>query len=83
MSPDTGVEWHERDTVQSTIDELLALQRGIDFLLATQTPDGSWPLLSRSTLDGSPGGVIVADHLQRQLVGDSQPSAAGARENWR
>ncbi|MFO0966320.1 MAG: prenyltransferase/squalene oxidase repeat-containing protein [Gemmataceae bacterium] len=84
-----------RMTMQSTIDELLALQRadggwsqtvpdwksdafatgqtlyvlalagltaerpelkrGIDFLVATQKPDGSWPMLSRSTPDGSPG----------------------------
>ena len=84
-----------RETMQSTIDELLALQRadggwsqtvpelksdafatgqtlyvlslagytteraelkrGIDFLVATQMPDGSWPMTSRSTPDGSPG----------------------------
>jgi squalene cyclase len=84
-----------RETMQSTIDELLALQRadggwsqtvpelksdafatgqtlyvlslagytaeqseikrGIDFLVATQTSDGSWPMISRSTADGSPG----------------------------
>lgn len=84
-----------RETLQTTIDELLALQRadggwsqtvpelksdayatgqtlyvlslagysadrpeikrGIDFLVATQTPDGSWPMISRSTPDGSPG----------------------------
>ena len=84
-----------RETMQSTIDELLALQRadggwsqtvpelksdafatgqtlyvlslagytaeqsdikrGIDFLVATQTSDGSWPMISRSTPDGSPG----------------------------
>jgi hypothetical protein len=84
-----------RETMQTTIDELLALQRadggwsqtvpelksdafatgqtlyvlslaghaadrpeirrGIDFLVATQTPDGSWPMISRSTPDGSPG----------------------------
>ena len=84
-----------RETMQSTIDELLALQRadggwsqtvpepksdafatgqtlyvlalagytaeqpeikrGIDFLVATQLPDGSWPMISRSTPDGSPG----------------------------
>ncbi len=84
-----------RDTMQATIDELLALQRadggwsqtvpepksdafatgqtlyalslvgytaerpeiqrGIDFLVATQMPDGSWPMVSRSTPDGSPG----------------------------
>lgn len=84
-----------RETTQSTIDEVLALQRidggwsqtvpeprsdafatgqtlyvlslagytaerpeikrGIDFLVATQLPDGSWPMVSRSTPDGSPG----------------------------
>jgi hypothetical protein len=84
-----------RETMQSTIDELLALQRddggwsqtvpelksdafatgqtlyvlslagytierpeikrGIDFLVATQAADGSWPMISRSTPDGSPG----------------------------
>jgi hypothetical protein len=82
-------------TMQTTIDELLALQRadggwsqtvpelksdafatgqtlyalslvgftaarpeikhGMDFLVATQKPDGSWPMVSRSTPDGSPG----------------------------
>ncbi len=84
-----------RQTMQATIDDLLALQRadggwsqtvpdlksdafatgqtlyvlslagytadqpeikrGIDFLVASQTPDGSWPMISRSTPDGSPG----------------------------
>src|SRR5438477_5501121 len=84
-----------RKTMQTTIDELLALQRsdggwsqtvpelksdafatgqtlyvlslagytakrpdikrGIDFLVATQKADGSWPMISRSTPDGSPG----------------------------
>ncbi len=84
-----------RKTMQTTIDELLALQRadggwsqtvpelksdafatgqtlyvlslagytaerpeikrGMDFLVATQKPDGSGPMLSRSTPDGSPG----------------------------
>lgn len=84
-----------RETIQTTIDELLALQRadggwsqtvpelksdayatgqtlyvlslagytgdrpeikrGIDFLVATQVPDGSWPMISRSSPDGSPG----------------------------
>jgi hypothetical protein len=33
------------------------IKRGIDFLVATQTPDGSWPMISRSTPDGSPGGA--------------------------
>ena len=31
------------------------IKRGIDFLVATQNPDGSWPMISRSTPDGSPG----------------------------
>src|SRR5580693_5443627 len=31
------------------------IKRGIDFLVATQTPEGSWPMISRSTPDGSPG----------------------------
>ena len=84
-----------RETMRTTIDELLALQRadggwsqtvpelksdafatgqtlyvlslagfsaerpeikrGMDFLVATQKPDGSWPMISRSTPDGSPG----------------------------
>jgi squalene cyclase len=31
------------------------IKRGIDFLVATQKQDGSWPMVSRSTPDGSPG----------------------------
>ncbi|CAN5510267.1 terpene cyclase/mutase family protein [soil metagenome] len=31
------------------------INHGIDFLVATQTPTGNWPMLSRSTPDGSPG----------------------------
>jgi hypothetical protein len=31
------------------------IQRGMHFLVATQKPDGSWPMISRSTPDGSPG----------------------------
>ena len=31
------------------------INRGIDFLVATQKPDGSWPMTSRSTPDGRPG----------------------------
>jgi hypothetical protein len=31
------------------------IKRGVDFLVATQKPDGSWPMNSRSTPDGSPG----------------------------
>jgi hypothetical protein len=31
------------------------IRRGIDFLVATQTPAGTWPMISRSTPNGSPG----------------------------
>ena len=31
------------------------IKRAIDFLVATQKPDGSWPMISRSTPDGRPG----------------------------
>lgn len=31
------------------------IKRGIDFLIATQTTDGSWPMISRSTPNGEPG----------------------------
>ena len=113
-----------RETMQSTIDELLALQRtdggwsqtvpelksdafatgqtlyvlslagytakrpeikrAIDFLVATQSPDGSWPMISRSTPDGSPGSakLIDADHLHRRLLGHAWPCAAGAQAYW-
>jgi hypothetical protein len=31
------------------------IKRGIDFLVATQKSDGSWPMISRSTPNGEPG----------------------------
>jgi hypothetical protein len=34
-----------------------AIRRAIDFLVATQKPDGSWPMSSRSTPNGQPGGA--------------------------
>jgi len=37
-----------------TVDEL-PIRRGLDFLVATQQPDGAWPMASRSSPDGSPG----------------------------
>ncbi|WP_020469792.1 subclass B3 metallo-beta-lactamase [Zavarzinella formosa] len=33
------------------------IKRGIDFLVATQKPDGAWPMISRSTPNGDPGGA--------------------------
>jgi hypothetical protein len=33
------------------------VRRGIDFLVATQGPDGTWPMTARATPDGSPGGA--------------------------
>jgi squalene cyclase len=31
------------------------IKRAINFLVATQLPDGSWPMISRSTPNGEPG----------------------------
>ncbi|MBS0261029.1 MAG: terpene cyclase/mutase family protein [Planctomycetes bacterium] len=42
-------------SVAGLTSEHPALHRGIDFLVATQSGDGSWPMTSRSTPDGSPG----------------------------
>jgi hypothetical protein len=39
--------------------ERAEIKRGIDFLVATQTADGSWPMISRSTPDGSPGSATL------------------------
>ena len=35
------------------------LKRAIDFLVATQLADGSWPMVSRSTPNGEPGGATL------------------------
>ena len=37
--------------------ERTEIKRGIAFLAATQTPDGSWPMTSRATPNGEPGGA--------------------------
>ncbi|MHC5544142.1 hypothetical protein ACYOEI_38435, partial [Singulisphaera rosea] len=35
------------------------IRRGIDFLVATQESDGSWPMTSRSTPSGKPGSATL------------------------
>jgi hypothetical protein len=35
------------------------IKRAINFLVATQKPDGSWPMTSRSTPDGKPGSATL------------------------
>jgi hypothetical protein len=35
------------------------IKRAIDFLVATQSADGGWPMISRSTPDGSPGSATL------------------------
>ena len=37
--------------------ERMPIQRAVNFLVATQMPNGSWPMTSRSTPDGRPGGA--------------------------
>lgn len=50
----TGQTLYALSLVGYTVEQP-EIQRGLDFLVATQAPDGSWPMLSRSTPDGSPG----------------------------
>lgn len=40
------------------------IQRGINFLVATQTPEGTWPMISRSSPDGSPGSSKLLTPIQ-------------------
>jgi squalene cyclase len=42
-------------SVSGTSNDHPSLKRGVNFLVATQRPDGSWLMESRSTPDGSPG----------------------------
>lgn len=35
------------------------IKRALDFLVATQKPDGSWPMTSRATPDGRPGSAKI------------------------
>jgi hypothetical protein len=41
------------------------VRRGIDFLVATQAPDGSWPMISRSTPSGEPGSPKLLSPITR------------------
>lgn len=41
-----------------------AIRRGIDFLVATQTAEGNWPMVSRSTPDGSPGSATLLTPIE-------------------
>jgi hypothetical protein len=40
------------------------IKRGIDFLVASQSQDGTWPMISRSTPDGSPGSSKLLTPIQ-------------------
>jgi hypothetical protein len=50
----TGQTLYVLSLVGFTAD-LPEIKRAIDFLVATQSADGTWPMISRSTPDGSPG----------------------------
>lgn len=68
------------------------IKRGIDFLVATQKEDGSWPMISRSSPDGSPGSAKLLTPitcaasswatlgLVRLVPGDSPAPDGGASE---
>ena len=67
------------------------IKRGIDFLVATQKPDGSWPMISRSTPDGSPGSAKLLTPITctasswatlglARLVPKGKPTAKAAAE---
>jgi hypothetical protein len=45
------------------------IQRGINFLVATQTPAGLWPMESRSTPDGSPGSATLLTPIECTAAG--------------
>jgi squalene cyclase len=46
-------------SVAGYMTERPEIKRAVDFLVATQSPDGSWPMTSRSTPDGSPGSATL------------------------
>ena len=54
-TPESPPRAQNSDRLAGFSAERPEIKRGIDFLVATQKPDGSWPMISRSTPDGSPG----------------------------
>jgi hypothetical protein len=50
----TGQTLYALSLVGYTADQT-EIKRASDFLVGTQKPDGSWPMISRSTPDGRPG----------------------------
>ena len=56
------------------------IKRAVDFLVATQKEDGSWPMKSRSTPDGSPGSskLLTPINLRHRLMGHPRPGTIGA-----
>ena len=52
------------------------VKRAIAFLVATQKPDGSWPMTSRATPDGKPGSAKL-------LTPITCAPALGRRSDWR
>jgi hypothetical protein len=50
----TGQTLYALSRAGFTVDQP-EIKRAIDFLVMSQSPDGSWPMVSRSTPDGSPG----------------------------
>src|SRR5262245_23942243 len=69
------------------------IKRGIDFLVATQKPDGSWTMISRSTPNGEPGSAKLRTpitctasswatlSLARLVPKEKPPSKADADRN--
>ena len=44
------------------------IKRAINFLVATQKPDGSWPMTSRPTPDGKPGSAKLLTPIMLPTV---------------
>lgn len=54
----TGQSLYVLSLVGYTADDR-AIRRAIDFLVAAQLPDGSWPMTSRATPNGEPGSATL------------------------